>query len=129
MTRPSAVLRFAAASAILLALGACGESASHMNQAAVALSEHYASYPPASGWTVESIIQDDKNEKLVAVVLVTSDTDIQRIKILSRMEQFTIAKLACPTMTPALRGALGKTRVWVRLKTPKEELTSSICPQ
>lgn len=129
MIRPPAALRYAAALAAMLSLGACGDSAGHMDEAAVALSEHYASHPPTNGWVVKNIIQDNDNDKLVALVMITSDDDIQRLKMLSRMEQFTIAKLACPTMTPALRDTLGDTRVWVRLKTQKEELTASICPQ
>ena len=122
-------IKCATAAAVLLGVGACGESTKSMDQASTALAEYYATHPPASGWTVESIIQDNQGAKLDTIVIVTSDTDVQRIKLLSRMEQFTVAKLACPTITPPLREALGKTRVWVHLKTvKKEDLTSSICP-
>lgn len=122
-------MRYVAATTVLLGAGACGESATSMDQASNVLAEYYATHPPASGWTVESIIQDNQGAKLDTIVIVTSDSDVQRIKMLSRMEQFTIAKLACPTITPPLRDALGETRVWVHLKTvKKEDLTSSICP-
>jgi hypothetical protein len=101
-----------------------------MDQAATALADYYSKFPPSSGWSVESIIQDNSGLKLDAMVTVTSDSDQQRIKMLSRMEQFTIAKLACPTMKPALREALGNIRVWVHLQdAKKKELASSICPQ
>lgn len=123
-------LRSVAAVAVLLGIGACGNDSGNMDKAAAALAEHYASHPPESGWTVESIIQDNKNAKLVAIVLVAADADLQRIKMLSRMEQFTIAKLACPKMTPTLRDALGNVRVWVHLQDPKKVLlTASICPE
>lgn len=124
-------IRYGTAVSVLLSVSACGESGTkHMDQASTVLAEHYATHPPASGWTVESIIQDNEGSKLDTIVIVTSDSDVQRIKMLSRMEQFTIAKLACPAITPTLRNALGKTRVWVHLKTAKkEDLTSSICPQ
>ncbi|HEY9164353.1 MAG TPA: hypothetical protein VIN57_07055 [Magnetovibrio sp.] len=127
----TSAIHYGTALGVLLAIGACGESSTNqMDQASTTLAEHYATHPPASGWTVESIIQDNKGSKLDTIVIVTSDTDVQRIKMLSRMEQFTIAKLACPTITPALRDALGKTRVWVHLQTSKkEDLTSSICPE
>ena len=122
-------LRSVIAIAALLSLDACGNN-TNIDDAAVALAEHYAINPPESGWTVESIIQDDKGGKLEALVVVNSEEDVLRIKMLSRMEQFTIAKLACPKMTPALQDALGKVRVWVHLQTPaKELLTSSICPE
>lgn len=123
-------IRCVTATTMLFGVGACGESATSMDQASTALAEYYAAHPPASGWTVESIVQDNQGVKLDTIVIVTSDTDVQRIKMLSRMEQFTIAKLACPTITPPLRDALGKARVWVHLKTAKkEDLTSSICPE
>lgn len=114
----------------MLSIAACGESVSEMDSAANALADYYSKHPPESGWTVESIIQDNKGGKLDAIVLVSSETDVQRIKFLSRMEQFTIAKLACPAMTPALSDALGGVRIWVHLQTDqKEELTKSICPE
>ncbi|MCR4377111.1 MAG: hypothetical protein NUV50_03340 [Rhodospirillales bacterium] len=129
-THPLTTLRSVIAIAALIGLNACGNSATDMDNAATALAEHYATNPPESGWTVESIIQDNKGAKLDALVVVNSEEDVLRIKMLSRMEQFTIAKLACPKMTPALQDALGKVRVWVHLQTPaKEQLTSSICPE
>ena len=122
-------LRSVAAAAAMLGLTACGESSADMDNAAKTLAKYYAAHPPESGWIVESLIQDNKDAKLVALVVVTSDADLQRIKMLSRMEQFTVAKLACPKMTPALQNALGKIRVWVHLQGPKKELlTSTICP-
>lgn len=130
ISRPlNTILYSAIAATATLGLNACGNEA-NIDNAAVALAEHYAANPPESGWTVESIIQDNKGAKLEALVVVTSEEDVLRIKMLSRMEQFTIAKLACPKMTPALQESLGKVRVWVHLRTPaKELLTSSICPE
>lgn len=129
-TTPLMTFRSVIAIAAFFGLTACGDNTTDMDNAAIALAEHYAANPPESGWTVESIIQDNKGAKLDAVVVVTSEEDVLRIKMLSRMEQFTIAKLACPQMTPALQDALGNVRVWVHLQTPaKEQLTSSICPE
>jgi len=119
----------ALAGLLSLSLSACGDS-ENLVQAAGVLSEHYTAHPPPHGWTVEAVNPERDTDKLVVEVLISSDADIQRIKMLSRMEQFTVAKLACPEMTPALRTAIGaKVRVWVQLKTAKEILTASICPE
>jgi len=108
---------------------ACSDSV-NLDQAASALTGYYAQHPPERNWVVETIKPDSENHKLVVDVMVEDETDVGHIKMLSRMEQFTIAKLACPTMTADLRTAIGDgTRVWVQLKAPKEILTRSICPE
>lgn len=114
--------------ALMLSVSACGEDID-LNQSANALNDYYATHPPARGWTVNSVSPDLNAGKLIVEVLVTSQKDVDHIKALSRMEQFAIAKLPCPSMTPELRTAIGKdARVWVHLKSEKAAITSSICP-
>lgn len=113
---------------LMLGVSACGEDAD-LNQSANALNDYYATHPPARGWTVNSVSPDLNSGKLIVEVLVTSQKDVDHIKTLSRMEQFAIAKLPCPTMTPELRAAISEdTRVWIHLKSEKAAITSSICP-
>lgn len=115
--------------ALVLGLGACSDGVP-LSQAASALSAHYATHPLTREWKVETVKPDSENDKLVVEIMVMDETDVGHIKSLSRMEQFSVAKLACPTMNPKLRTAIGSdARVWVYLKTQKETLTSSICPQ
>ena len=114
--------------ALMLSVSACGDDID-LNQSANALNDYYASHPPARGWTVNSVSPDLNAGKLIVEVLVTSQKDVDHIQTLSRMEQFAIAKLPCPSMTPALSTAIGKdTRVWIHLKSEKAAITSSICP-
>jgi len=112
----------------LVSVGACGDS-SNLNEAVSALTAHYAVTPPNQKWELVSIKPDSAAKKLDVVVHVTSESDIDHLKTLSRMEQFAVAKLACPAMTAELKAALGaNTRIWVHLYTQNKEITSSICP-
>lgn len=122
-------LTFIAAAALALSLGACGDKARKMDHAAAALAEYYASHPFEREWDVQTIAILDSDNKLLVKVQMNDENDVQRLKLLSRMEQFTVAKLGCPQMTPALLDALDGSRVWIQLHDAKEELTSSICPQ
>ncbi len=121
-----------AALSLPLFLGACGDGGDDRDQLAQdarALSRYYADHPSDRGWKVLGITMDPNEAKLVVQVLVSSESDVDRIKSLSRMEQFSAAKYACPEMTDGLRAALDKnTRIWIRLQTGKKELTRSICP-
>lgn len=123
------IITLSIAALALAGVAGCSDKSSHMDEAAAALSEYFATHPFERDWSVETIAIMDADNKLVAKVLVNSDTDVGRLRLLSRMEQFTIAKLACPTMTPELRDALGDTRIWVQLVADGKELTSSICPR
>jgi len=122
-------LSLIATAGLLLALSACGDKAKKMDHAAAALAEYYASHPFEREWDVQTIAILDSENKLVVKVQMNGENDVQRIKLLSRMEQFTVAKLGCPEMSPTLLDALGGTRVWIELHDAKQELTSSICPQ
>ena len=119
----------AVSATLILSISACGDNGPSLQKAAAALASHYTSHPPDRGWKVETVSPDIESGKLMVEVSVTSENDIAHIKGLSRMEQFSVAKLACPTLTPTLRAAIGtKARVWVHLKTKKKTLTTSICP-
>lgn len=112
----------------LMSVAACGDSSS-IDNAISALSVHYAITPPNQKWELASIKPASDSKLIDVVVNVTSESDVSYLKTLSRMEQFTVAKLACPTATPELKAALGKNlRVWVHLYAQNKEMTSSICP-
>lgn len=128
MTR-SATLSLLTALSLTLFIGACGDGRDQLAHDATALDRYYADHPSDRGWKVLGISIDPNEAKLVVQVLVTSESDVNRIKSLSRMKQFSAAKYACPEMTPNLRAALDKnTRIWIRLQTRKKELARSICP-
>lgn len=122
--------KWIAALSVLLGLGACGEDSTRpLKEAVPVFVDYYATHPLTNGWKVKGIMPDFASGRLVVQVVVTSDADVSHIKSLSRMEQFSVAKIACPTMSPALQDAIGsKARVWVQLKTKKEVLTTSVCP-
>lgn len=123
------IVKALAVLSLALSIGACGDDGD-LNRATAALSKHLTENPPVRGWKILSVAPQANADTLMVDVLVSSDADIEHIKALSRMEQFSVAKLACPAMTPALHEALGpKTRIWVRLQSKKEILTASICPQ
>lgn len=112
----------------LMGVGACGDS-SNMDNAISALSIHYAITPPNQKWELVSIKPASDGKMIDVVVHVTSESDVSYLKALSRMEQFAVAKLACPATTPELTAALGPTRrIWVHLYAQNKEITSSICP-
>ncbi|OEJ65987.1 hypothetical protein [Magnetovibrio blakemorei] len=112
----------------LMSVTACGDS-SNVNDAISALSVHYAITPPNKKWELASIKPASDAKMVDVVVNVTSDSDVSYLKTLSRMEQLSVAKLACPTATPELKAALGQNlRVWVHLYAQNKEITSSICP-
>ena len=118
-----------AALSLPLFLSACGDGRDQLAQDAATLGRYYVDHPSDRGWKVLGITVDPNEAKLVVQVLVTSESDVNRIKSLSRLEQFSAAKYACPKMTAELRAVLDKnTRIWIRLQTGKKELTSSICP-
>lgn len=130
MTRSITIPLFAALS-LTLFIGACGgDDRDHLAHDATVLDKHYADHPSDRGWKILGISIDPNEAKLVVQVLVATESDVNRIKSLSRMEQFSAAKYACPKMTPDLRATLDKnTRIWIRLQTRKKELARSICPR
>ena len=121
--------RLIVTAAVFLACAGCSDSAEHLNQAADALRQHYAVHPLDREWAVRAIEAQQDDDKLTVHILVQSETDVARLRAMSRMEQFSAAKLACPVMSPALRQALDKTRVWVTLSANGKTITSSLCPQ
>jgi len=113
----------------LFGLVACGDSQKQAENAIKALADNYAKNPLPRGWKLLSITPDVQSFKLNVDVLVTSDKDINSLKMLSRMEQFSVAKLGCPLMHAGLQQAIGSsTRIWVHLRANNKELTASICP-
>ena len=121
------ILAVIASGAVLVA---CGESSEEkMEKAIQSLKSYYAAHSPPRGWSV-SHIAADADDKLRVDIKINSESDINQIKSRSRMDQFQIAKLGCPTATPALKKTIhDKTRVWVRLISNSEELALSICPK
>ena len=113
----------------LLGGAGCSDSTAHLNDAAAALSQYYAEHPFERDWQVTTIAILEQENKLVARVEINAEGDVARLRTLSSMEQFTVAKLACPAMTPDLRNAMGDTRIWVALTTGNKQITTSICPQ
>lgn len=117
------------AAAGLTALLGCSDTSSNLDDAAAALSEYYAANPFKRDWHVSTIAKLTKENKLVARVEINAEGDVQRLRSLSSMEQFSVAKLACPNMTTDLRESLGDVRVWVALTTEDKQITTSICPK
>lgn len=110
-------------------LAACGLGDADQKTGPAALDEHYANRQLPRDWTMKTI-RKKRNGDLLLVVEIESENAIRFIKSKSRMTQFKIAKKACPVNTTELQKALGKgQRVWVRLATGSEKLTTSICPQ
>ncbi|MDH5187891.1 MAG: hypothetical protein OEW37_02910 [Rhodospirillaceae bacterium] len=74
-------------------------------------------------------ITAENDQKLVVDMRVLSESDLNKIASVSRMQQFAIAKLGCPITSDDLRNKIGKnTEVWIRLNSDTEVLTLSICP-
>ena len=110
-----------------LLMASCGDSASDLNADATVVKHYYKSSPPPRGWKIKSVGVED-GDKIIVDILVESANDLNMIASVSRMQQFIVAKQACPSVA-ALRGAL-KTNVgvWVQLRSKSEVLTQSVCP-
>lgn len=116
-------------SALLLSVCACGGDG-RIDGAVSALSVHYAITPPNQKWELISITPKPETNRIDVAVNVTSESDVSRLISLSRMEQFAVAKLACPTKTAELTAAIGtELRIWVHLYAENKEVTASICPE
>ncbi|MFC1673179.1 hypothetical protein ACFL12_03395 [Pseudomonadota bacterium] len=106
----------------------CDNRAFDANEEVAALDTYYADIVLPREWEVKSIEEYGRGD-LVVEVEIGAAKHARFIKSKSRMAQFRIAKLACPTHVPNLRDAFRKgTRVWVRLVADREELATSICP-
>ena len=104
----------------------CGDSATEMSAAAKTLQSYYRSNPPARGWKVKSVSVKD-GSKIVIDIYIQSASDLNQIQSVSRMQQFSIAKKACPS--PSYLASLpGSASVWVQLRSKTKTLTQSICP-
>lgn len=120
------VILFVSATATLVT--GCGDDAPNSKDSIKSLKEYYAASPTNTGWELIRITADG-SQKLVVDMLVTSESDLNKIASVSRMQQFAIAKLGCPITSADLKSKIGKnTEVWVRLNSSKEILTLSICP-
>ena len=110
-----------------LLMASCGDSASDLNADATVIKQYYKSSPPPRGWKVKSVSVKD-GDKIMVDILVESASDLNMIASVSRMQQFTVAKQACPSVA-ALRGMLTtKAGVWMQLRSKSEVLTQSVCP-
>jgi len=109
-------------------LGGCGGGAPDVADSIKELKNYYLKSPPNTGWEIMSISAENE-QKLVVDMRVVSESDLNKIASVSRMQQFAIAKLACPITSDDLRSKIGKdTEVWVRLNSDTKVLTLSICP-
>lgn len=114
--------------ALAAALVSCKSSGPDVVEGFSSLEAYYTQSPLPRDWSLSGFTTDD-NGKYVIEVLVESTNDIRLIRSKSRMNQFNIAKLACPTNASDFQKILGKqARIWVRLMSETGELTSSICP-
>ena len=114
--------------AVAVFLNSCGSGAPNIADSIKELKNYYLKSPPNTGWEIMSISAENE-QKLVVDMRVISESDLNKIASVSRMQQFAIAKLACPITSDDLRSKIGKdTEVWVRLNSETEVLTLSICP-
>lgn len=122
------LISMAAAFSLMLGLSACGDNTEQLNKAAKLVADHYRQNPPSRNWRVLSVKAVIPDDKVMVQVLVTEEKDVNRIKMLSRMDQLHVAKLACPLMFDDLRTQLGNnTRIWIELKANNKVLVTSIC--
>ncbi|WP_132938990.1 hypothetical protein [Varunaivibrio sulfuroxidans] len=108
-------------------LSACGEN-SHAGKVAQWLKGYYAENPPNGNWVAREV-RAESGKKIIVDVLIPSQQQVDQIKKLSRMEQFTVAKLACPKNGVEIQKAYREgITVWIQLNAKSEALTRSICP-
>ena len=113
---------------ISVLLGGCGGGAVDVADSIKELKNYYLKSPPNTGWEIMTISAENE-QKLIVDMRVISESDLNKIASVSRMQQFAIAKLGCPITSDDLRSKIGKdTEVWVRLNSSTEVLTFSICP-
>jgi len=126
LTRLQSAAFIVAATAVLMT--GCGESAPNINDSIKSLKGYYLNSPPNTGWEIMRITAEN-DQKLIVDMRVISESDLNKIASVSRMQQFAIAKLGCPITSDDLRNKIGKnTEVWIRLNSDTEVLTLSICP-
>ncbi len=120
--------RFTAIAMLGVTISACGDDGINPQEAEQLLKAHFKQHPPKRDWKVMDVFANTKGE-LVINIDVKSDADVRLIKSKSSMERFNIARMVCPQATPALQAVMNsEIRIWVRLRTDKEELIKSICP-
>ena len=112
-----------------LCLGACEWDQNSAQATAIdAVREHYRENPPPPRWTLYDVTVSGDDTMLVDI-LVEDENDVRKIQTRSHMTKFFIAKLACPkAMTSARMNLTDGYRIWVRLLSPSQTITQSICP-
>ncbi len=124
--KSSLVIFIIATTAVLMT--GCGEDAPKVSDSIKSLKSYYLNSPLNTGWEIIKISAEN-DQKLVVDMRVISESDLNKIASVSRMQQFAIAKLGCPITSDDLRNKIGKdTEVWVRLNSATKILTLSICP-
>lgn len=109
-------------------LSACGDSPHAADTFAQWLKDYYAENPPNGNWVARDV-HAEAGKKIVVDVLIPSQKQVDQVKKLSRMEQFTVAKLACPKDGVEIQKAYREgITVWIQLNAKSEALTGSVCP-
>lgn len=112
---------------LLGALSACGDGG-QIDAQSQWLASYYHDNPPNGNWVAREV-RSEGAKKIAVYVSIPSQKQISQVKRLSRMEQFTVAKLACPKEVAEIQKMYREgITVWIHLMDKNETLTVSVCP-
>lgn len=108
---------------------ACGDDKRKAVEHVKSLQTYYKETEPKTNWKMTGISADTNAKRIYVDFLVTSQSELERILAVSRMQQFAIAKLACPSLDSSVINAIHEDlAIWVRLSSAADVITLSICP-
>jgi hypothetical protein len=111
----------------LILLAGCGESEDAAQKGAAMLRAYYSQKPLDFGWEVTRIERVADGELRIDV-LVNDENVVNQIKIRSRMDQMSIARLACPDAEhPFLKSLNHDLKMNIALNTRDVVIVRSAC--